>query len=146
MIAGAAAKLSPLLPANRCELATNFHFFKFCQFVRRTRRQSFSLVEERQRPVLARTKLRHRQTTAQMTIYQAMVAIDGVKSYLYVRADTMSQAFDCALTRTKARNPQSYVDVLAAQKLREPVDVPDDIREIMARTRWPFAASWRESL
>ena len=58
-----------------------------------------------------------------MTIYQAMVAIDGVRSYIYVRADNMSQAFDCALMRTNARNPQSYVEVLAAQELGEPVDV-----------------------
>ena len=35
----------------------------------------------------------------------------------------MSQAFDCALMRTNARNPQSYVEVLAAQELGEPVDV-----------------------
>jgi len=58
-----------------------------------------------------------------MTIYQAMAAIDGVRSYMYVRADNMSQAFDCALMRTHARNPQSYVEVLTAQELREPVDV-----------------------
>jgi hypothetical protein len=58
-----------------------------------------------------------------MTIYQAMVTIDGVRSYMYVRADKMSQAFDCALTRTNARNPGSYVEVIAAQELREPVDV-----------------------
>jgi hypothetical protein len=29
-----------------------------------------------------------------MTIYQAMVAIDMVSSYIYVRADNMSQAFE----------------------------------------------------
>ena len=58
-----------------------------------------------------------------MTIYQAMVAIDGVRSYIYVHADNMSQAFDCALMRTNARNPQSYVEVLAAQELGEPVGV-----------------------
>ena len=58
-----------------------------------------------------------------MTIYQAMVAIDGVRSYMYVRADNMSQAFDCALMRTSARNPQSYVEIIAAQELRGPVDV-----------------------
>ena len=58
-----------------------------------------------------------------MRIYQAMVAIDGVRSYMYVRADNMAQAFDSALMRTNARNPQSYVEVLAAQELREPVDV-----------------------
>ena len=65
----------------------------------------------------------HRRTAAQMRIYQAMVAIDGVRSYIYVRADNMSQAFDCALMRANARNPQSYVEVLAAQELHEPVDV-----------------------
>jgi hypothetical protein len=58
-----------------------------------------------------------------MTIYQAMVAIDGVRSYIYVRADNMSEAFDCALMGTEARYPQSYVEVLKAQELREPVDV-----------------------
>jgi hypothetical protein len=58
-----------------------------------------------------------------MTSYQAMVAIDGVRSYLYVRADDMSQAFDCALMRANGKNPQSYVEVIAAQELREPVDV-----------------------
>ena len=58
-----------------------------------------------------------------MRIYQAMVAIDGVRSYIYVRADNMSQAFDCAQMRIKARNPQSYVEVLTAQELHEPVDV-----------------------
>jgi hypothetical protein len=58
-----------------------------------------------------------------MRIYQAMVAIDGVRSYIYIRADNMSRAFDCAIMRTNARNPQSYVEVLAAQELREPVDV-----------------------
>ena len=63
------------------------------------------------------------KTTAKMTIYQTMVAIDGVKSYMYVRADNMSQSFDCALMRANARNPQSYVEVIAAQELREPVDV-----------------------
>jgi hypothetical protein len=44
---------------------------------------------------------------------------------MYVRADNMSQAqaFDCALMRTNARNPQSYVEVIAAQELREPVGV-----------------------
>jgi hypothetical protein len=52
-----------------------------------------------------------------------MVTINGLRSYLYVRADNMSQAFDCALMRANAMNPQSYVEVLAAQKLREPVDV-----------------------
>ena len=57
-----------------------------------------------------------------MRIYQAMVAIDGVRSYMYTRAVNMSQAFDCALMRTNARNPQSYVEVIAAQELREPVD------------------------
>ncbi len=55
-----------------------------------------------------------------------MVAIDGVRSYIYVRADNMSQAFDCALMRTNARNParnpQSYVEVLTAQELHEPVE------------------------
>ena len=58
-----------------------------------------------------------------MTIYQAMVAIDGVRSYMYVRADNMSQAFDCALMRANVRYPQSDVEVLTAQELREPVDV-----------------------
>jgi hypothetical protein len=58
-----------------------------------------------------------------MTIYQAMVAIDGVRSYIYVRAENMTQAFDCALMRTNVKNPQSYVEVLAAQELRERVDV-----------------------
>jgi len=58
-----------------------------------------------------------------MTIYQAMVAIDGVRSYIYVRADNMSQALDCAHMRTNARNPGSYVEVIAAQELREPVGV-----------------------
>jgi hypothetical protein len=57
------------------------------------------------------------------TIYQAMVAIDGVRSYMYVRADNISQAFDCALIGANARNPQSAVEVIAAQELREPVDV-----------------------
>jgi hypothetical protein len=57
------------------------------------------------------------------TIYQAMVVIDGVRSYLYVRADNISQAFDCALIRANARNPQSDVEVIAAQELREPVYV-----------------------
>ena len=52
-----------------------------------------------------------------------MVAIDGVRSYINVRADNMSEAFDCALMRINARNPQSDVEVLAAQELREPVDV-----------------------
>ena len=47
-----------------------------------------------------------------MRIYQAMVAIDGVRSYIYVRADNMSQAFDCAQMQTTAGNPQSYVEVL----------------------------------
>jgi hypothetical protein len=56
-----------------------------------------------------------------MTIYQAMVAIDGVRSYVYVRADNMPQAFDCALMRANARNPQSYVEVIAAQELPESV-------------------------
>jgi hypothetical protein len=42
-----------------------------------------------------------------MRIYQTMVAIDGVKSYIEVRADNMSQAFDCALIQAEARNPQS---------------------------------------
>src|SRR5580692_10686278 len=79
--------------------------------------------------------LLHRQTTVQMRIYQAMVAIDGVRSYMYVRADNMSQAFDCALMRTNARNPQSYVEVLAAQELREPVDVY--IRPVEASPRVP---------
>jgi hypothetical protein len=58
-----------------------------------------------------------------MRIYQAMVGIDGLRSYIYVRADNMSQAFDRALMRTKATNPQSDVEVLAAQELHEPVDV-----------------------
>jgi hypothetical protein len=58
-----------------------------------------------------------------MRIYQAMVAIDGVRSYICVGADNMSQAFDCALRRANAMNPQSYVEVLAAQELREPVGV-----------------------
>lgn len=57
------------------------------------------------------------------TIYQAMVAIDGVRSYMDVRAHNISQAFDCALIRANARNPQSDVEVIAAQELREPVDV-----------------------
>jgi hypothetical protein len=43
--------------------------------------------------------------------------------HLYVRADNMSQAFDCALMRTSARNSHSYVEVLTAQELHEPVDV-----------------------
>jgi hypothetical protein len=51
-----------------------------------------------------------------MTIYQAMVAIDGVRSHVYVRADNMSQAFGCALIRANARNPQSYVEIIAAQE------------------------------
>jgi len=51
-----------------------------------------------------------------------MVAIEGVRSYMYVRADNMSQAFDCALMRTNARNPQSDVEVIAAQELPEPFD------------------------
>ena len=58
-----------------------------------------------------------------MRIYQTMVAIDGVRSYIYVRADNMSEAFDCALMLTNARNPQSYVEVIAAQELRDPVDI-----------------------
>ena len=58
-----------------------------------------------------------------MRMSQAMVSIDGVRSYIYVRADNMSEAFDCALRGTNARNPQSYVEVLTAQELREPVDV-----------------------
>jgi hypothetical protein len=58
-----------------------------------------------------------------MTIYQAMVAIYGVRSYMRVRADNISQAFECALMRANARNPQSDVEVIAAQELREPVDV-----------------------
>jgi hypothetical protein len=58
-----------------------------------------------------------------MTIYRAMVVVDGVRSYIYVLADNMSQAFDCALMRTNARNPQSYVEVLAAQELPESVGV-----------------------
>jgi hypothetical protein len=52
-----------------------------------------------------------------------MVAIDGVRSYMYVRADNMSQAFDCDLRRTNAINPRSYVEIVAAQELRAPVDV-----------------------
>jgi hypothetical protein len=52
-----------------------------------------------------------------------MVAIDGVRSYMYVWADNMSQALGCALRRANAMNPQSYVEVLAAQELRESVDV-----------------------
>jgi hypothetical protein len=52
-----------------------------------------------------------------------MVAIDGVRSCMYVRADNMSQAFDCALMRTNAKNPQCYLEVIAAQELREPVGV-----------------------
>jgi hypothetical protein len=55
-------------------------------------------------------------------IYRAMVDIDGVRSYIYVRADNMSQAFDCALMRTKAMSPQSYVEVITAQELSEPLD------------------------
>jgi hypothetical protein len=51
-----------------------------------------------------------------------MVAIDGVRSYMYVRADNMSRAFDCALMRANARNLQSYVVVIAVQELPEPVD------------------------
>ena len=58
-----------------------------------------------------------------MTIYQAMVVVDGVRSYIHVLADNMSQAFDCALMETEARNPQSYVEVLTAQELHEAVDV-----------------------
>ena len=58
-----------------------------------------------------------------MIIYQAMVDMDGVRSYVYVRADSMSQAFDSALMRTKATNPQSDVEVLTGQELRESVDV-----------------------
>jgi hypothetical protein len=42
-----------------------------------------------------------------------MVTINGLRSYLYVRADNMSQAFDCALMRANAMNPQSYVEVSA---------------------------------
>ena len=49
--------------------------------------------------------------TAQMRIYEAMVAINGVRSYIHVRADNMSQVFDCALTRASAKNPRSYVEV-----------------------------------
>jgi hypothetical protein len=56
-------------------------------------------------------------------IYQAMVDIDGVRSYVCVRAESMSQAFDSALMRTKATNPQSDVEVLSGQELRESVDV-----------------------
>ena len=44
-----------------------------------------------------------------------MVSIDAVRSYIYVRADNMSEAFDRALMRTNARNPQSYVEVLTAR-------------------------------
>ena len=58
-----------------------------------------------------------------MRIYEAMVTIDGVRCYTYVHADNMSHAFDCAMMRTNARNPQSYVEVLTAQELHEPVDV-----------------------
>jgi len=59
--------------------------------------------------------------SAQMRIYQTMVAVDGVRSYIDVRADNMSQAFDCALMQAEARNPQSYVEVLTAQELHEAV-------------------------
>ena len=52
-----------------------------------------------------------------------MVDIEGVRSYIYVRADNMSQAFDWGLTRTKATNPQSYMEALTGQEPREPVDV-----------------------
>ena len=52
-----------------------------------------------------------------------MVAIDGVRSYIEVRADNMSQAFDCALMQAEARYPRSYVEVLTAQELHEAVDV-----------------------
>jgi hypothetical protein len=58
-----------------------------------------------------------------MRIYEAMVSIDGVRSYVHVRADNMSQAFDRALMRAEARYPRSYVEVLTAQELREPVGV-----------------------
>jgi hypothetical protein len=58
-----------------------------------------------------------------MRIYQTMVAVDGVRSYMYVRADNISEAFDRALMRTSARNPQSDVEVFAAQELPEPLDV-----------------------
>jgi hypothetical protein len=53
-----------------------------------------------------------------MRIYQALVAIDEIRSYTYVRADNISQAFDFALMQANARNPQSYVEVLAAQELK----------------------------
>jgi hypothetical protein len=58
-----------------------------------------------------------------MRIYEAMVAIDGARSYVHVRADNMSQAFDRAMIRVEARYPRSYVEVLTAQELREPVSV-----------------------
>jgi hypothetical protein len=58
-----------------------------------------------------------------MRIYHLMVTIDGVRSYLYVRADNMSEAFDCAQMRTNAANPHSYVEVLTGQELREPAQV-----------------------
>jgi hypothetical protein len=64
-----------------------------------------------------------RRTTVQMRIYEAMVAIDGARSYVHVRADNMSQAFDRAIIRVEARYPRSYVEVLTAQELREPVSV-----------------------
>jgi hypothetical protein len=52
-----------------------------------------------------------------------MVTIDGVRCYIYVHADSRSQAFDRAMMRTNARKPQSYVEVFTAQELHEPVDV-----------------------
>jgi hypothetical protein len=64
-----------------------------------------------------------RQTIVQMRIYHVMVAIDGVRSYLHVRADNMSQAFDCALMRINAGNPQTYVEVITGQELRELTDL-----------------------
>jgi hypothetical protein len=58
-----------------------------------------------------------------MRIYHVMVAIDGIRSYLHVRADNMSQAFDSARMRANAGNPQSYVEVLTGQELRDPDDL-----------------------
>ena len=57
-----------------------------------------------------------------MRICQATVDIEG-QVQDYVRADNMSQAFDWGLTRTKATNPQSYMEALTGQELHERVDV-----------------------
>jgi hypothetical protein len=68
-----------------------------------------------------------------MRTYYAMVTINGVRSYTYVRADNISQAFDCALMGANARNPRSYVEVLTAQELHEPLDVYTRLGEVQVR-------------